>query len=558
MQDNSETLQDLILNAKILPPRPPQAASEISRIQRLNIKKWKEADVRAEIIDPLVRLLGYDKESYFSLEREKSVEVLGNHKALDYNFTLWSENFWLIEAKRPNSGDFKSDALFQALRYAAHPDINAALIVLCDGDKIEVYDREVSLTTSVLRIDRPNLDQDFDKLRAILSPWQVFFFEKRRVLRLIDKVFDKEMHLGRIKEFRDAIDRRLAEKRSIILTNFQDLVDIEKDFLTYADRISNSSVEDIADVLYFLSQTESAIRAMTDRLIEHCSRNAFQTIYRIFPDKARDANHNYWGHALDLLMSLAQTDIHANWLPGYLCQSGRQNFSAATEILISFCLSGFRNDEIRKIVLLYSAAARRIAKLHMVLKQDIRGAGDIFHVIQRFAGDELSFAQAVSTPKRHLLLLLDNIEVMATAKFVRTHTNDQSKFLHASAHHDLEEMWRTEINLLSKVSNYRQLLADHDFGETFCTEGNAVVYDQLGHLSLCIIEKYPTWKSWAIEHKRDDIEQLAAYGSWQARKWLGLDINADISRPTDREIADRFFFGDVNTSNTLRSYYGWR
>jgi hypothetical protein len=90
----------------------------------------------------------------------------------DYKFHLWRENFWLIEAKRPLAGGIKFgyDDLAQAVEYGIHPEINAALIVLCDGLITEIFDREVSLIKPVLHVEKCNLARDFDKLRLLLEP----------------------------------------------------------------------------------------------------------------------------------------------------------------------------------------------------------------------------------------------------------------------------------------------------------------------------------------------------------------------------------------------------
>jgi hypothetical protein len=48
--------------------------------------------------------------------------------------------------------------------------------------KIEIFDREVDITKPVLRVAKADLWRDFDKLRKILEPMQVWFFQKRRVV----------------------------------------------------------------------------------------------------------------------------------------------------------------------------------------------------------------------------------------------------------------------------------------------------------------------------------------------------------------------------------------
>ena len=168
--------EDLLLNAKAMTPLPESAGTELVRIENLDIAGYSEADVREEIISPLLRLLGYAKETNFSVDREKNIKILEKNLFIDYNLTLWKENFWLIEAKKPrtkNPKPFRHKDLVQALAYAAHPEINAVLIVLCDGHVIEVFDRESSLSEPLLRVERQHLSRNINKLRALLEPWQI-------------------------------------------------------------------------------------------------------------------------------------------------------------------------------------------------------------------------------------------------------------------------------------------------------------------------------------------------------------------------------------------------
>jgi hypothetical protein len=50
---------------------------------------------------------------------------------------------------------------------------------------------------------------------------QIWFFQKRRIVRLIDKVFDKQFNLKRVEEFKSLIDRRSYGKRGLVLENFR-------------------------------------------------------------------------------------------------------------------------------------------------------------------------------------------------------------------------------------------------------------------------------------------------------------------------------------------------
>src|SRR3546814_11222478 len=81
-------------------PPAKEEFDELRRLSTLDFSSYSEADVRAEIIDPVVRILGYRKETFFSLVREKHLKVLDADMFIDYSMTLWSESSWVIEAKK--------------------------------------------------------------------------------------------------------------------------------------------------------------------------------------------------------------------------------------------------------------------------------------------------------------------------------------------------------------------------------------------------------------------------------------------------------------------------
>jgi hypothetical protein len=86
---------------KRLEPLAPETLEDLRRVERLDVSSFTEAEVRAYVIDPIVRALGYSKGTDFSVDLERKIEFLGKNKFIDYKFNLWQEDFWLIEAKRP-------------------------------------------------------------------------------------------------------------------------------------------------------------------------------------------------------------------------------------------------------------------------------------------------------------------------------------------------------------------------------------------------------------------------------------------------------------------------
>ena len=107
---------------KALAPLASDSLAELVRIEQLDISDFNEAEIRANVIDPIVRILGYQKGTDFSVDLGRQLKILEKSRFPDYKFNLWDADFWLIEAKRPRHGqaNFGYEDLAQALEYAAH------------------------------------------------------------------------------------------------------------------------------------------------------------------------------------------------------------------------------------------------------------------------------------------------------------------------------------------------------------------------------------------------------------------------------------------------------
>ena len=551
----SLSIESMLLNSKALSLISEEVRLSLEKVEKLDVASYSEADVRAEVIDPIIRALGYEKQTYFSLEREKHLKVMNKDLFIDYNMTLMQENFWVIEAKKVKRKAlrFSDTEVRQALMYAAHPEINAALLVLCDGRILHVFDREESLTEPILTIEIKNLVREFDNLRAVLSPWQVWFFEKRRVLRLIDKVFDREPNMNRLQEFRSLVDGRLAMKRSTVLRNYQELASTlnKNEHLEY---LENLHYAELIDLHFFLPHSCPEMNAISRRLVDQCSPDAFQVLYKIFPDLPRATNDTYWGGALHFLLTLEGSVQRVNWLPAYLRDSGNSSETAsAVKCLIALCLSSFGSDQRRRSVQLYAASARRLAKQILVRQPGTEEIAKMRHAFVRHNVDELSFAQFVASPEGQLSHMLDSMEQSLTQRMVAECKDDRGNFDVAKASQRVRESWRQERMILGDGAQYRAAREAMDFSDMPWSEGS-IAYDNLGHLCLCIIEDFPQWKAYTLAEHKADVQRLMQYGSWQAKEWLeGESVSSGRSV---QDLAERFFFGDSETLEGLASGYG--
>ena len=215
---------DQLLLRKAVHPLSSKEVAEIKRIASLDVQDFKEADVREEIINPILKIMGYQKGNEYSVDREKHIKFVGSTKRyIDYSLTIWEQDFWLVEAKRPNrqQDSFGYKEVSQAFEYASHPEIRAALVVICDGFRLELFDREENVEHPIFGFLISELSGKYLELAQYLTPLNVWFFYRRRLLRELDRAFEKESNLGRVSEFKKIMSRHLDGMRGRVLSNFQ-------------------------------------------------------------------------------------------------------------------------------------------------------------------------------------------------------------------------------------------------------------------------------------------------------------------------------------------------
>lgn len=553
--DSEFSVAETLLTHKKLAPLSSQQTKEIKQIQELCVGDFTEADVRGEIIDPIIRVLGYKKGQFSSVDREKHIRFLGKtSKYIDYSITVWRENFWLIEAKKPLPGDhFGYSELRQVTEYSIHPEINAAIIVLCDGRKLEVFDREENLETPILSFKIAELEANFDSLRKILSPINVWYFYKRRVLRSIDKAFEAEFNQSRVNEFLQIVETRLAGKRNKILENFQST--------SFVDRVHGKdfhleSADDIIDIHFFLPLSRAATQEMSNSLVRKCLEgNGFHVIHRMFPDQLRDANDNFYMHALGFLIELEKKAETMQWLPSWLDPERTKRVEVAIIQLARLMLSHFKMDESRKTAILASATYRRIFKIFSHLSSEQKMLGKLRHLVTRFELDEFSWQQIVSSPEGNILAAINVMTIEATNKFVKEHSVENNKFNTNIAKLRLAELWELEANILERTPNYKDIMREFDLGEFTPTEASSIVYDNLGHGCLCILKSSEKWTRHVIANHSEDLAYLTSMGSWAAREIAGEKLDIRSKEACEADAIQRFFFGDGNVYKRLVKLY---
>ncbi len=149
----------------------------------LPFEKMNEADVREEVLAPLVRALGYRTGTEFNVIREQGLRYsrlyLGRKNPAkdpelrgkaDYILEVQERVRWVLEAKAP-CVDIGSNDIEQAWSYANHPEVRAVYFVLSNGPEIQVYVTSYGPTVSpILAVPYSDLTKRFPELVNLLAP----------------------------------------------------------------------------------------------------------------------------------------------------------------------------------------------------------------------------------------------------------------------------------------------------------------------------------------------------------------------------------------------------
>lgn len=160
-----------------------------------------EADVREDVITPLLRHLGYRRGTEHNIIREQSLiydrEQLGRRKATDpllrgradYICEAGLKVRWVVEAKSPAAPlDIETEA--QAWSYAKHPEVRAVYFLLTNGRQFKLHRTDrAPQEPPVLDVTYEQLPDNLQVLINILSPVEL--------LRAFpDAVIDRGVPLG--------------------------------------------------------------------------------------------------------------------------------------------------------------------------------------------------------------------------------------------------------------------------------------------------------------------------------------------------------------------------
>ena len=241
--------------------------------------------------------------------------------------------------------------------------------------------------------------------------------------------------------------------------------------------------------------------------------SSFSALHRIFPYLPRTANDIYMAQAVTYMIALAEKRQRVEGLPAWLArgEQGDANLQPSIQFLLDQCLTYFEAYEPYRLVLLAACAIRRLLKIIAISNDAVQKLGQELHALARHTLPEISWAQILASPEGQLIQLIDVQTMAGLRDYVRRNSNSQ-QFLSESAKQQLKAMWNVEKHLLASIGNYAALQKERSLGEMRMTEWSSVTYDNLGHLTLCLLHRFPKWKDYLLEERRPLIEKLASMG----------------------------------------------
>jgi len=145
--------------------------------QLLNSSEFKEDAVREELINPILKQLGYKAYGHNRIVYSKTLShpfvKIGSQKRQiniipDYLFEVNGKYTWVLDAKAPNENINTGEHIEQVYSYAIHPDIQADIFALCNGKEFIAYSKDKR--EPLLFFQLSEIDKHWDEIEKLLSP----------------------------------------------------------------------------------------------------------------------------------------------------------------------------------------------------------------------------------------------------------------------------------------------------------------------------------------------------------------------------------------------------
>lgn len=148
----------------------------------MKLEGANETDVRAEVAEPLLAALGYQRGSSNDISREIPLtyprQSLGRKKPTDpplrgradYVLSVLGAGRWVLETKAPHES-IDTNAIEQAITYARHPEVSATYAAILNGKRFTLHHASRNSTESPLfDLEVSDVPSLVKRLSGLLSP----------------------------------------------------------------------------------------------------------------------------------------------------------------------------------------------------------------------------------------------------------------------------------------------------------------------------------------------------------------------------------------------------
>ena len=144
----------------------------------LDSRDFKEDSVREELIQLLLKALGYTVSGKNKIIRSKSlthpyVQIGSTQRQIyifpDYLLQVSGDFAWILDAKAPNENITSGKNVEQAYSYAIHPEIRVKLYALSNGREFALFHID-QIKPPILHFQLSEIQYHWDKLTRFLSP----------------------------------------------------------------------------------------------------------------------------------------------------------------------------------------------------------------------------------------------------------------------------------------------------------------------------------------------------------------------------------------------------
>lgn len=296
----------------------------------LDFSKWNESDVREDFIAPLLKILGYAKDTVNEIIREKTLNLSESYHrigrkqvAIDYLPTIRLQKFWIIEAKPGNLKEMNFGDFLQAHLYAIHPEIQAKYIVLSNGWEVRVYDSLYSKQWDdyIQICTIADCHETFNELKTILGAKQITKTIRKHILSSLRTSLLVELNENEVNELKRDFDKIYYESLPIIRKNARDyqIEEWKKREKKNNETISSMSFESLCYLMDIPTSTAPNVGwHMVDKL-KQADKETRKSMLAKLAMKWRERPHAIFRvQCINVLIGLIEEDVEIEGTDGYI------------------------------------------------------------------------------------------------------------------------------------------------------------------------------------------------------------------------------------------------